>query len=134
MSGSKKPRIAGWVLSLSIAAFLIFASAVGKFTEWDGKSEMFAQMGWSESVMVKIGVVEVAIAVLFLVPRAAFVAAILLTAYLGGATATHVRLGESFLFPILIAVLAWVALGLRQPGIFKLAFGPAVRSGADSQL
>jgi len=84
---------------------------------------MFAKMGWSEEVMVKIGIVEVAIAVLFLIPRTAFVAAILLAAYLGGATATHVRAGEAFFFPIIIGVVAWIALGLRQPDVFRLALG-----------
>ena len=68
MSGSKKLRITGWVLSVLIALFLIGASAMGKFTQWEGKGEMFAKMGWTEDVMFKIGVVEVAIAILFLIP------------------------------------------------------------------
>ena len=118
-----KAVYAGWALSGLLAAFLIVASASGKFTEWEGKAEMFAKMGWTEDVMFKIGIVEVAIAVLFLVPRTAFVAAILLAGYLGGATATHVRLGEAFLMPILIGIIAWVGLGLRNPDVFKLALG-----------
>lgn len=128
MNGSKKLRITGWVLSILVSLFLIGASAPGKFTEWEGKSEMFAKMGWSEDVMVKIGIVEVVIAVLFLIPRTAFIAAILLAAYLGGATATHVRVGEAFFFPIVIGVVTWIALGLRQPNVFRLAFGkPNIR-------
>ncbi|QDT48683.1 hypothetical protein Pan258_27260 [Symmachiella dynata] len=134
MNGSKKLRITGWVLSILISLFLIFASASGKFTEWEGKAEMFAKMGWSEEVMVKIGIVEVAIAVLFLIPRTAFVAAILLAAYLGGATATHVRAGEAFFFPIIIGVVAWIALGLRQPDVFRLAFGSNTSYDADRGL
>lgn len=123
MNESKKLKSTGWVLSALIALFLIGASAMGKFTQWEGKAEMFAKMGWTENVMFKIGIVEATIAVLFLIPRTAFVAAILLAAYLGGATATHVRLGEAFYMPILIAVAAWVALGLRQCKVFELAFG-----------
>ena len=122
-NGSQKLKITGWVLSVLIALFLIVASATGKFTQWEGKSEMFAKMGWTEDVMFKIGIVEVAIAVLFLIPRTSFVAAILLAAYLGGATATHVRVGDPFFFPIIIGVLAWIALGLRRPEVFRLAFG-----------
>lgn len=118
-----KTRITGWVLSVLLAAFLILASAGGKFTDWEGKAEMFAKMGWSEEVMVKIGIVEVAIAALFLVPRTAFVAAILLAGYLGGAVATHVRVGDPFFIPIIVGVAAWVALGLRQPEVFTLAMG-----------
>lgn len=123
MNGSKKLEIAGWVLSVLISLFLIGASAMGKFTQWEGKAEMFGKMGWTEEVMFKIGIVEVAIAILFLIPRTSFVAAILLAAYLGGAVATHVRVGDAFFFPIIIGVLAWIALGLREPDVFRLAFG-----------
>ena len=73
--------------------------------------------------MFKIGIVEVAIAILFLIPRTAFVGAILLAAYLGGATATHVRVGDPFYFPIIIGVVAWIALGLRKPEVLRLALG-----------
>lgn len=123
MNRSKKLRMFGWILSVLLSAFLIFASATGKFTDWEGKAEMFARMGWTEDVMFKIGIVEVTIAVLFLIPRTAVMAAILLVAYLGGAVATHVRVGDPFYFPILIGVVAWGALGLRQPDVFKFAFG-----------
>ncbi|MEO8497082.1 MAG: DoxX family protein [Planctomycetota bacterium] len=118
-----KSQITGWVLSSLLSAFLILASASGKFTEWEGKAEMFAQLGWSPDVMFKIGIVEVVIAILFLIPRSAFVGAILLTAYLGGATSTHVRVGEPFYMPIIIGIVVWIALGLRNPQIFSLAFG-----------
>ncbi len=123
MSGSKKLRITGWVLSVMIGLFLSVASAMGKFTQWEGKAEMFDKLGWGEDVMFKIGIVEVAIAILFLIPRTAFVGAILLSAYLGGATATHVRIGDPFYFPIIIGVVAWIALGLRKPEVFRLALG-----------
>lgn len=123
MKTSKK-RIAGWVLSVLISAFLIVASASGKFLEWEGKAEMFDQLGWTTDVMFKIGVVEVAIAVLFLIPRAAFLGAILLTAYLGGAVSTHVRVEEPFFIPIVIGILAWIALGLRDQRVFATAFQP----------
>jgi hypothetical protein len=118
-----KLKIAGWVLSGLLAAFLVLASASGKFLEWEGKGEMFAKMGWTEEVMFKIGVVEVAIAVLFLIPQTGFIAAILLSAYLGGAVATHIRVGDPFFIPILMGVLVWIALGLRDRRVFTLAFG-----------
>ncbi|QDV66429.1 hypothetical protein Poly24_01150 [Rosistilla carotiformis] len=116
-------RIAGWILSGLIVAFLIFGSAVGKFVEWEGKAEMFAHLGYTSDLIMKIGIVEVVLALLFLVPRTGFLAAILLTGYLGGAIATHVRVGDPFYFPMLIGVLLWIALGLRRPAVFALAFG-----------
>jgi hypothetical protein len=129
MNRSKRRRIVGWILSVLIALFLIGASAMGKFTQWEGKAEMFAGMGWTEDVMVKVGVVEVIIAILFLIPRSAFVAAILISAYLGGAVATHVRVGEPFFFPVIICVAAWIALGLRNPDVFRLALGSDKTAG-----
>ena len=117
-----KKQVAGWVLSGLIAAFLILASGIPKLIDWEGKAEMMEKMGWDVGVILKIGIVEVALAILFLIPRTAFLAAVLLTGYLGGAVATHVRIGEPFFFPIIIGVLVWIALGLRDPRVFPAAF------------
>ncbi len=117
-----KSKLIGWILSGLLSAFLILASASGKFTQWEGKAEMFAKLGWTEDVMFKIGIVEVTITVLFLIPRTAFIGAILLTGYLGGAVATHVRVADPYFMPIIIGVVAWVALGLRDPRVFTMAF------------
>lgn len=120
---SKGARIAGWTLSLLLSAFLILASGGGKFLDWEGKEEMFAKMGYTTDLMFKIGVVEVIAAIMILIPRVSFLGAVLLTAYLGGATEVHVRAQEPFLMPIVIGVLVWISLGLRQPEIFQLALG-----------
>ncbi len=123
MNKPKKSAVAGWVLSGLVAGFLVFGSAVGKFVDFEGKQEMFSHLGYNEDLMIKIGIVEVVIAILFLIPKTSFVGAILVAAYLGGATATHVRVGDPFYFPIVIGVLAWIGLGLRRPAVFRLAWG-----------
>jgi hypothetical protein len=120
---TSKSKIAGWILSILLLLFLVVASAMGKFTEWEGKAQMFEKMGFNTELMVKIGVLEVIIAVLFVIPRTGFLGAILLTGYLGGAIVTHVRVGDAFVVPIIIGVVMWVARGLRQPEIFSLAAG-----------
>lgn|SRR5690606_22880172 len=119
----KARLITGWVMSVLLALFLIVVSASGKFTEWEGKEEMFSKLGYTSDLMFKIGIVEVVLALLVLIPRTTFIAAVLLTGYLGGATATHVRVGDPFFFPILLGVFLWVAVGLRRPEIFTLAIG-----------
>ena len=134
MNGSKKMVVAGWILSALIALFLAGASAMGKFTEWEGKSAMFSNLGWDERLMLKIGILEVAVTVLFVIPRTSFIGAILVTAYLGGATATHVRVGEPFYFPIIIGVLMWVALGLRRPEVFQIALGKPRQTAANESV
>ena len=114
-------RIAGWILSILITALMIGPSGMSKLLEWEGKEAAFAKLGFTVDVMTKIGYVEIAIAILFLIPQTAFIGAILVTAYLGGATCAHVRIGEPFIPPVVIGVLVWVALGLRNRQIFALA-------------
>lgn len=126
-----KKKIAGWVLSILIAAMLIAVSAPGKFMDFEGKEGMFAKLGWGIEVMKTIGVIEIVVAILFLIPRTAFIGAILLSAYLGGAIATHVRINDQFFMPIILGVLAWIALGLRDGRIFTTAFTPPPKPLAD---
>ncbi|BBO36128.1 DoxX family protein [Lacipirellula parvula] len=115
-------KIIGWVLSVLIAAMMIFLSAPGKFMDFEGKEEMFAKMGWGVEIMKTIGVIEIAVAILYLIPRTAFVGAVLVTAYLGGAISTHVRVSDQFIFPVIMGVLVWIALGLRDGRVFTAAF------------
>ena len=131
MTGCRKKRIAGWILSVLVSVFLAAASAPGKFIEWEGKAAMFEHLGYTQELITKIGVLEIVLAVLFLIPQTAFVAAILLTGYLGGATATHVRVGDPFFIPIVMGVVLWIGLGLRRPQVFALAFGTGGGASAE---
>jgi hypothetical protein len=127
----KAKKIVGWVLSVLIAAMMIFLSAPGKFMDFEGKEEMFAKLGWGVEVMKTIGVIEIAVAILYLIPRTAFIGAVLVTAYLGGAIATHVRVNEAAVFPVIMGVLVWVALGLRDSRVFTTAFTAPSKPLAD---
>ena len=80
--------------------------------------------------MTKIGVLEVILAVLFLIPRTGFLRAVLLTAYLGGATATHVRVGDAFWSPIVGGIAIWISYGLRRPEVFSLATGSTIAAAS----
>jgi DoxX-like protein len=78
------------------------------------------RLGYSESVIVPIGIVLLVCTIVYLIPKTAVLGAILLTGYLGGAIATHVRVGDG-LFPIFFAggmgVLLWLGLYLRNPSL-----------------
>ncbi len=79
--------------------------------------EATKQLGYPESSIVGIGLVLLASTVAFLLPRTAILGAILLTGYLGGAVATHVRVGANsfnILFPVIFAALLWGGLWLRD--------------------
>lgn len=123
MASTKGMKIAGWVLSGLLGVMLIGVSASTKFIDFKDKAEMYNKLGVTDSLMRTIGIVEIAITVLFLVPQTSFVGAILLTGYLGGATMTHARVNESIVMPIVIGVLVWVALGLRRSEVFSMAIG-----------
>jgi hypothetical protein len=64
--------------------------------------------------MLRITILEVACALLYAIPQTSVFGAILLTAYLGGATATHVRVGEPFFLPVIVGILVWLGLFLRE--------------------
>lgn len=125
---SKARRITGRVLTGLVGLFLIGASGIPKFIDWPGKKEMFDHLGISAPLSPTLGVIEIAVTILFLIPRTSFVGAILVTGYLGGAVWTHLRVGDPWFFPIIIGVVVWVALGLRYPAIFTLASGKPVIS------
>jgi hypothetical protein len=108
---------AGRVLSGLVALFLLFDGVV-KVLALPIAVEGTTQLGYPASVVVGIGIVELVCLVVYLIPATSIFGAILLTGYLGGAIATHVRvgspLGTHVLFPIYVAVLVWGGLFLRS--------------------
>jgi len=119
MNESKRTLI-GWMLSGLLATLLAF-SASGKFRDFPGKEETFNQLGWSLETMRVIGIVEIAITVIFLIPQTAFIGAILLTGYMGGAIAAHVRVDEPFVIQFTVGVVIWIAYMLRRWDVVRLA-------------
>ena len=108
---------AGRIMSGLVALFLLFDGAL-KVLKLPLAVEGTTQLGYPEHVVVGIGIVELVCLLLYLVPQISIFGAILLTGYLGGAIATHVRVGSPVwshvLFPIYVAVLAWGGLFLRS--------------------
>jgi hypothetical protein len=106
----------GRILSWLAALFLLF-DGVTKLFKPAFVVEATVRLGYPERVIVGIGVVLVLCTVLYLIPRTAVLGAILVTGYLGGAVATHVRAERSWfeiVFPIIFGVLVWAGLVLRD--------------------
>lgn len=120
---TKAMRITGWTLTILVGLFLIGVSGVPKFIDFDGKAEMMAKLQIPLTLLSTLGVIEISVAILYLIPRTAFLGAVLTTGYLGGAVWTHLRVGDVWFFPIIIGVLMWTALALRRPLIFRLLLG-----------
>ena len=113
--GSKAMIWTGRVIS-TLAALLLLMVGVMDLAKPDFVVEGTTKYGYPESVIVPLGIVVIACVVVYLIPRTAVLGAILLTGYLGGAVATHVRAGEnvSILFPVLFGALVWGGLVLRD--------------------
>jgi hypothetical protein len=114
------PRKALWtgrVLSTLAVLFLLF-DAVGKLLRPVQVIDGTAQLGWPVSVILPLGIIQLVCLILYIVPRTSVFGAILWTGYLGGAVATHVRIGNPLfshiLFPTYIAALLWLGLWLRD--------------------
>lgn len=105
----------GRVMSALPTLMLIF-SAVMKLLKPVEVIQEFGRLGYQEHVILGLGILELACTVIYLIPRTAVLGAILLTGYLGGAIATHVRVGDPLInyMPILFGVLLWGGLYLRD--------------------
>lgn len=108
---SKKKLWAGRIIS-ALPVLLLLFSGVMKLIKPVALVDEFARLGYTESV--GIGILELCCTVVYVIPRTSFLGAILLTGYLGGATATHVRIGDPFIWPVITGVLVWAGLFLRD--------------------
>lgn len=113
---------AGRIVSWLPALFLLL-DGVAKLFKPAPVIEGTVKLGYSESVIIPLGIVLIACTVLYLIPRTAVLGAILLTGYLGGAVATHVRVGDGIFpvaFGITFGVLLWLGLYLRDARLREL--------------
>jgi len=110
---SKKTLWAGYIMSAPPVLMLLM-SAVMKLIKPPPVVEGFAHLGLPESLALGLGILEIACAVIYVIPRTAVLGAILLTGYLGGATVTHLRVGDPFFAPVIVGVLVWGGLFLRD--------------------
>jgi hypothetical protein len=119
----KRPAWMTWtgrVLSTLVAAAMFFSAAM-KFSGNPEMAKAIQKMGYTEVQIRNIGVVEIVCAVIYLIPQTAVLGAILLTGYLGGATATHVRIDDVFFAPVILGVVVWIGLYLRDSRVSALA-------------
>ena len=127
-STSSKGRLwAGRIISALPALFLLI-DGIMKLAKPAVVVEATVKLGYPESVILALGIVLLACTILYLIPRTAVFGAILLTGYLGGAVATHVRVGEELfpiIFPLILGALLWGGLYLRNERLRSIV--PVVR-------
>lgn len=120
MQLSNKSLWAGRVISALVVIFLLFDAAV-KLLKLPVAMEGTTRLGYPAGVVFPLGIVLLACVALYVIPRTSVLGAILLTGYLGGATATNVRVQNPWiLFPVVIGVLVWAGLYLRDDRLRQL--------------
>jgi hypothetical protein len=117
----------GRIMTGLVALFLAFDCTIKLFVLGPAVQGT-AQLGYPVSVVFPLGLVLAACLALYIIPRTAVFGAVLLTGYLGGAIATHVRVADPLfshtLFPIYVAVLIWGGLYLRDRRVRALIARP----------
>src|SRR3954464_14165161 len=126
-------RRTAYVLTTLAVLFLTFDTGI-KLLRLAPAVQGTVALGYPEHTVALIGAIELVCLVLYLVPQTAVLGAVVFTGYLGGAVATHLRVGNPLLshtlFPIYVGAMLWAALCLREPRLRALV--PLRRVGAGS--
>ena len=113
--------LAGRILTGLFALFMLGASIAPKLLGMSVAAETLTALGWSADYVLMIGLFELTFLLLYLFPRTSVLGAVLMTALLGGAMATHIRVGSPLLshtlFSIYLALFMWGGLWLRSPAL-----------------
>lgn len=116
---SRKMFWTGCILSL-VPALMLVMSAVMKFMKPQPVVDGFVHLGIPLTMVVGLGVLELLCTAVYLIPATSILGAILLTGYLGGATLTTLRAGDPYYGPVVLGILAWAGLYLREPRLRAL--------------
>jgi hypothetical protein len=112
----------GRVLSAVPVSMMTFAGVMKLTHAPQMVTSWVNQFGWPERLMTPIAVIELSCAVLFAIPRTAVLGGILVAAFFGGAFTSHLRAGDAGggIVPIVLGVLAWIGLYLRDERLRSL--------------
>ncbi len=110
---------AGYVMS-ALPVLALAMSAIMKFVQPAPVVQGFAHFGYATDAAFRLGVVEAACTIVYIIPQTSILGAILLTGFLGGATATTFRVGDSWAMAVLMGILLWGGLFMREPRLRAL--------------
>src|SRR5512139_2514852 len=109
---------AGWILTALLLLFLLPASVAPKLMGATAAVDSLTAIGWPTGYLTALGILELALLLLYVWPRTALLGAVLFTALLGGTVASHLRadspLASHTLFGVYLGVFLWVSLFLRD--------------------
>jgi len=111
---SKGVRRAGIVISVLVAILFLMGPAF-IFLNPAAAAKGTEHMGYPQSANLLIPILEIICVIFYMIPRTSVLGAVLLTGYLGGATASHIRIGEAPVAPLVVAAFVWLGIYLREP-------------------
>jgi hypothetical protein len=111
---SKVMTILGWLLTIAPAGLLAF-SGVMKLMGGEDLAKGFEHLGWPIGHARTLAIIELGCVLVLLFPKTATLGAVLVTGYMGGAMATHLRIHEPVIVQCLVGVVVWLGLFLREP-------------------
>ena len=120
MGQKKWMTITGWVIAGLLGALVCMGVIYGICRPDEMAKDLTDKYGYPRNTLTPILIAEVCSMALFLIPKTSVLGAILMTGYLGGATATHVRVHDVFVMPVVVGIMVWVSLYLRDPRIRAL--------------
>jgi hypothetical protein len=100
---------------ISVLASLVFLfSAFMKLKGGPELSQGMAHLGLPDKLVVPLAILEISCVVIYLIPNTAVLGAILMTGFIGGAICTHLRVGDPFIVQIVLGILIWLGIYLRE--------------------
>ena len=119
LATSGKVVWAGRVISV-LASLVFLFSAFLKLKGGPELAQGIAHLGLPESMVMPLAIVEISCTVIYLIPATSVLGAVLLAGYVGGAICTHWRVGDPFFVQIVLGLLVWLGLYLREPRLKAL--------------
>jgi uncharacterized membrane protein YphA (DoxX/SURF4 family) len=116
----KVMTVVGWVITVLVSLMMVMSGSMKLMNPPSLAEQFVGKFGYPGDVTLILGLVELSCVALYLIPPTTILGAILLTGYLGGAVATHVRIHDSFIAPVIVGVFAWLGLYCRDPRVRAL--------------
>lgn len=119
-SQTKVLTCVGWIVTGLVGLMMVFSAAMKFMNPPEVATQVVGKFGYPEDLTLVLGIVEVCCVILYLIPRTAILGAVLLTGYLGGAVATHVRIHDNFIGALATGIFVWAGVYLRDPRVRAL--------------
>ncbi len=118
-TASRKLVWTGWIISI-LASLIFFMSAAMKFVGGPQVEKGLTHLGITQSMVIPLGILELTCIIIYLIPITSVLGAILMSGYVGGIIITLWRVGDPVYVPIVIALMLWLGLYLREPRLMEL--------------